>query len=183
MGQQLKNHLYWFLCPQLWWSEMNKKYRKNVAIVVFNKSKKLLICERIKEKGAWQFPQGGIDNGETPKDAALRELWEETSIKSAKLVTILDKPIRYEFPDDIRSKLWGKIPNNKYWGQDQYWVLLYVDSENEINLSTKIPEFANYKWDTAESAINSIVDFKKEAYNKALKLLKPYIDAYSIPKI
>lgn len=77
-------------------------YRKNVGIAVFNKDQKVLMCARADKPGfAWQFPQGGIDNGETPLEAAYRELKEETGITSVELVAQLNKPLRYDFPAEI----------------------------------------------------------------------------------
>ncbi|MDR1693702.1 MAG: RNA pyrophosphohydrolase [Lactobacillaceae bacterium] len=160
-----------------------KKYRKNVAIVVFNKDRKILVCERIgrHRTPAWQFPQGGINENENVEAAAYRELFEETSIVSAKLIKILDEPIIYEYPNDVRKSLKKHNNNIEYFGQEQQWVLLYFYGEdNEINLSTKEPEFKSYKWESAEFAVNNVVDFKKASYIKALNLIKPHILNYDV---
>ena len=78
-----------------------KKYRPNVGIVVFRSDGKVLLCERVEDyPKRWQFPQGGIDDGETPLQAAVRELREETSVTSVKFVCSLDKSIKYDFPPE-----------------------------------------------------------------------------------
>lgn len=161
---------------------MDKTYRQSVAIVVFNKDKKLLVCERLKSSGeAWQFPQGGIDKGENVEDAAYRELFEETSIKSAKLIKILETPYIYSFPEKIRRRLWQVKHYDKVYGQEQHWVLFYFyGNDNEIDLNTKEREFKNYKWESAGFAMESIVDFKRDVYTKALKELVPYIESYEV---
>ncbi|MFI3241374.1 MAG: RNA pyrophosphohydrolase [Alphaproteobacteria bacterium] len=151
---------------------MISEYRKNVAIVIFNKEKKVLMCERIDFENQWQFPQGGIDEGETPQTAAIRELFEETSIKSAKLIYTTSDCISYDFPLDVQQKFQSK-------GQEQYWSLFYfTGNDDEINLKTKQPEFKSYKWIDIKKAPLQIIDFKKEAYQKAVNLLEPMINAY-----
>ena len=104
-------------------------YRKNVGIAVFNKDQKVLMCARADKPGfAWQFPQGGIDNGETPLEAAYRELKEETGITSVELVAQLNKPLRYDFPTEILENF-KKLGRNNI-GQEQYWVLFYFYGED-----------------------------------------------------
>ncbi|MBR1904667.1 MAG: NUDIX domain-containing protein, partial [Alphaproteobacteria bacterium] len=80
---------------------MTETYRLNAGVVVFNRKRQVLLCRRSDEKDAWQFPQGGIEKGETPAAAALRELEEETSICSVKLVKTLSESVKYSFPPDV----------------------------------------------------------------------------------
>lgn len=160
---------------------MMKIYRKNAGIIVFNKDKKILVCERkFTQKSSWQMPQGGIDEGESPSDAAIRELCEETSIKSVRLVKTLEEAIRYDFPEHIRNKLWKIKGYTKAYGQDQYWSLLYFyGDDSEIDTKTEHPEFKNFKWETIDFVINNIVGFKRKSYIKAFEKLKPYLDEFS----
>ena len=84
---------------------MKQHFRKNAGVVVFNTQKKVLMCRRIvPQTDGWQFPQGGIEQGETPLQAAKRELFEETSIKSVVAVKTLDYALRYEFPESVKQK-------------------------------------------------------------------------------
>lgn len=138
-------------------------YRKNAGAIVINKDKKVLLCRRLDVKDAWQFPQGGIEEGESPSLAAKRELYEETSIKNVKLIKTLDNPIRYHFPQEILEKMQKRGFSNL--GQDIYWsFFLFEGNDDEINLQTDEPEFSEFKWTTMKDAVELVVDFKKEAY-------------------
>lgn len=138
-------------------------YRKNAGAIVINKDKKVLLCRRLDITDAWQFPQGGIEEGESPSLAAKRELYEETSIKNVKLIKTLDNPIRYHFPQEILEKMQKRGFSNL--GQDIYWsFFLFEGNDDEINLQTNEPEFSEFKWTTMKDAVELVVDFKKEAY-------------------
>lgn len=160
--------------------EKVRTYRKNAGIIVFNKDKKILVCERkFASESSWQMPQGGIDEGESIADATIRELYEETSIKSARIVKTLEEPIRYLFPEHVKNKLWKIKGYDKFFGQDQYWSLLYFfGDDREIDIKTEHPEFKNFKWESIDFVINNIIDFKKESYTKAFSKLKPYLDEF-----
>lgn len=146
-------------------------YRKNAGAIVINKDKKVLLCRRLDIKDAWQFPQGGIEEGESPSLAAKRELYEETSIKSVKLIKTLNDSVRYHFPQDILEKMQKRGFNNL--GQDIYWsFFLFEGMDDEINLQTDEPEFSEFKWTTMKDAVELVVDFKKEAYLIAQKQLE-----------
>jgi putative (di)nucleoside polyphosphate hydrolase len=153
---------------------MSDNFRPNAGIVVFNSAGKVLLCERSDEEGAWQFPQGGIEIGETPLQAAQRELWEETSLKNVVPVKTLTEPAPYRFPPDVlvltQSRGWH------YVGQKMYWSLFYfAGDENEINLNIEGKEFRAWQWGTLEQAYDLIVDFKKPAYAFALREFAPLI--------
>lgn len=145
---------------------MPTQYRRNAGIVVFNKNHRVLLCKRNDVAESWQFPQGGIDEGETVAAAALRELKEETSLTNVQLIKSLDTPARYTFPPEIIKKMRARGFQNV--GQDIYWSFVYFDgNDSEINLQTAEPEFSEYRWDTMQNACRLIVDFKKDAYLKA----------------
>ena len=102
---------------------MSGQYRKCAGIVVFNEKGQVLLCNRKGLKGAWQFPQGGIEENETVEEASRRELFEETSIKSVEYVFVEDKALRYEFPNDVKNNFKKKgIASD---GQDIYFSLCY----------------------------------------------------------
>lgn len=143
-------------------------YRPCAGIVLM-RARKVFAGQRVKgEYQAWQMPQGGIDNGETPKMAALRELEEETGIK-ADMVTILDECkqwLYYDIPSELIGKLWG----GQFRGQKQKWFLMRFDADdNMINIETKSPEFSAWKWMTPEELFTYVVAFKRDTYRCVFK--------------
>lgn len=151
-----------------------KPYRKNVGIVVFNSKGEVLTGERIQFPGAWQFPQGGIDDGEEPLFAAKRELYEEVGIKDAIFVSEYPEWIPYDFPPDLQ------IPHlNKYRGQNQKWFLFFWDNpSSECNLCIHEQEFKEVKFQTFQSTLTTIVPFKLEVYQKVSEDFEPKIRDY-----
>ena len=149
----------------------NEGYRPNVAMVVINSTNKVLICRR-KNTRTWQFPQGGIDNGEDIKKAMYRELSEEVGLSKddVSLVGESEGTITYDIPKTIRSKVLG----GKFKGQEQKWFLLKLKKDNsEIKLDNEaFPEFDKYEWVSFWQPLNRIVDFKREAYREALSELR-----------
>ena len=149
----------------------NEGYRPNVAMVVINSTNKVLICRR-KNTKTWQFPQGGIDNGEDIKKAMYRELSEEVGLSKddVSLVGESNGTITYDIPKTIRSKVLG----GKFKGQEQKWFLLKLKKDNnEIKLDNEaFPEFDEYEWVSFWQPLNRIVDFKREAYREALSELR-----------
>src|SRR3954469_16192773 len=99
---------------------MKKPYRRGVGIVLVNGDGRVFVAERIDTPGAWQMPQGGIDKGETPREAALRELLEETGTAKARVIGVPRSWLRYDLPADLQSKVW----KGKYRGQEQKWFLM-----------------------------------------------------------
>lgn len=146
-------------------------YRKNVGIMLLNADGLAFVGQRLDYKGnAWQMPQGGIDEGEDPTDAAFRELHEETGIDPA-LVT-LEKVthdwIPYDLPLDVVPKFWG----GKFRGQEQKWFRMrFLGTDDQINIDTKDPEFSAWKWMPLDQLIDNIVPFKREVYARVLDAL------------
>lgn len=145
---------------------MAKQFRRCAGAVVFNKQGKVLLGSRIECKtDAWQFPQGGIETGESPEEAAKRELFEETSISSVETVYVTNAPVRYEFTQDIKNNFHKRGIFND--GQDIYFALFYfTGQDSEINLQTPNPEFKKYMWGDLDFAVKNVVDFKREPYLK-----------------
>lgn len=157
---------------------MEKTFRKNAGVVVFRHDKKVLMCRRIYPKvDGWQFPQGGIEAGESFIEAAKRELFEETSISSIIHVATLDYPLRYEFPENVKEKFREKGIFND--GQDQFWSLFYFyGNDSEINLTTAEPEFDEFAWKDIEDAPNIVWKVKKDVYVQMVSKFLPIISSY-----
>ncbi|MDR1025853.1 MAG: RNA pyrophosphohydrolase [Lactobacillus sp.] len=156
-------------------------YRKNAGAVVFNKDKKILLCRRLSStvNELWQFPQGGIDDGETPAEAAARELEEETGITSVKRLMSLDKPIRYNFPEDVVEKF--KTMGRDAVGQDQYWSLFYFyGDDSEIDFAKDEVEFNAYEWVSEDEPVKRAWHPKIESYKTAMEAFIPIIKEYEI---
>ena len=146
---------------------MKKKFsqlplRSGVGIIVLNKDNKVFVAKRIDNPmNFWQMPQGGIDGDENFLKAAYRELEEETSIKNVELIKEIDGTITYELPDHLLGMIW----KGKYRGQKQKWFLMrFTGDDSEINISTKKPEFLDWKWIELDLITDLVVDFKLHVY-------------------
>ena len=142
-----------------------KYYRPCVAALIQNPAGSLLVAERRDFKNSWQFPQGGIDKGETAREALVREMGEELSLNEQDFSILEERPgYRYEFPSKHRR--WGK-----YLGQEQtYFRCLLVGSEEAIDLETAHPEFRRWKWIQPEDFnVEWLPEFKRGVYAKVLR--------------
>ncbi len=144
-------------------------YRSGVGIMIINKDRKIFVGKRIDNNSdAWQMPQGGLDAGEHEDAAMIRELREETGIKSEniKLIKKSDTYHYYNLPYKLQKKFWG----GKYLGQKQKWYLVeFLGDEAAINIKTEDPEFSEWKWAEKSEVVESIVSFKREMYEEVLK--------------
>ncbi len=153
-------------------SDSSLPYRPCVGIMLQNANGLIFVGERIDTPEAWQMPQGGIDEGETPKEAALRELEEEIGVTPNDITVLRQTPnwVTYDLPDHLLGKVWG----GKYKGQKQHWFLMRLNAEDSaINIETTHPEFSHWKWTTAEALIAEIVPFKKAVYEQVVSHLLP----------
>ena len=145
-------------------------YRPCAGIMLANREGQIFVGKRIDNPGAeaWQMPQGGIDDGEAPRDAALRELTEETGI-AADLVDILAQSADeyyYDLPEELAAQIW----KGKYRGQRQHWFLMrFKGDDSAINIATKHAEFSEWKWTDPASVPMLIVPFKKRLYEQVLE--------------
>ncbi len=157
---------------------MSATYRPCAGAVIFNSEGKVLLCSRIDIPGEhWQFPQGGIEAGENPREAATRELFEETSITSVVFVYSDETPNRYDFPEEVQRQFAQKGIFTA--GQDIYFSLFYFNGkEDEINLNTASPEFEKYAWKDLQFATKNIVPFKKKVYQMVAQRFAPKIRQY-----
>ncbi|NBX02927.1 MAG: RNA pyrophosphohydrolase [Alphaproteobacteria bacterium] len=137
-------------------------YRPGVGIMLINKSGQVFVARRIDSTSeAWQMPQGGIDEGEEPAIAALRELAEETGTSKATIIGESAKWYDYDLPDHLVPRLWG----GKYRGQRQKWFAMSFDGvDGDINIATEHPEFCEWKWIPMQELPNIIVPFKRSLY-------------------
>ena len=142
---------------------MSDLYRLGIGIMMINQNGQVFIAERIKPKGAWQMPQGGIDKNESPKKALYRESMEEIGTNNFSIITESKNWYQYDFPLIYQNKWF----NGKYRGQKQKWFLLkFLGNDNEININFCTPEFVDWKWIDINKLESIIVDFKKSMYKK-----------------
>ena len=139
-------------------------YRPCVGIILLNRDGKVFVARRIDTRAeAWQMPQGGIDEGENIKQAAMRELGEEIGTNHAEIIAEHDDWLYYDLPDSLKGILWG----GKYGGQKQKWfVMRFLGTDSDINLETEHPEFLEWKWEDFARVPDLIVPFKRELYQK-----------------
>ena len=142
-----------------------KYYRPCVAALIQNHAGLLLIAERRDFKNSWQFPQGGIDEGETARDALVRELGEELSLHKRDFTILEERPgYRYEFP--AKHRRWGR-----YLGQEQtYFRCEFLGSDAAINLETAHTEFRRWKWIRPEEfSLAWLPEFKRAVYQQVMQ--------------
>jgi putative (di)nucleoside polyphosphate hydrolase len=140
-------------------------YRPCAGIMLLNNKGKVFVARRIDtDTEAWQMPQGGIENGEDPKVAAIRELEEETGITQAEIIAEYQDWLTYDLPD----KLYGKVWKGRYGGQTMKWyVMRFYGEDSDINIKTRHPEFSSWRWVDMNDLQEIIVPFKRDIY-KAL---------------
>ena len=148
--------------------------RIGVGAIVLNQHDKVLVGKRKDNPiDKWQMPQGGVDKDEDLYSAMRRELYEETSITSFKLIREIERWLTYELPANLKGKIW----KGKFRGQKQKWYILrFTGADKEINVKTKNPEFIDWKWIKIEELPQSIVDFKKKVYEDLVEEINKTID-------
>lgn len=150
-------------------------YRPCVGVVLIDARGMVFAGQRIDNPApAWQMPQGGIDDGETPREAAYRELWEETGVTRDK-VEFIGKThgwITYDLPPELLGKIWG----GKYRGQRQKWFLFrFKGQDADVKIATDHPEFSTWRWILADEMAESIVPFKRAVYDAVIRSFRAYL--------
>jgi putative (di)nucleoside polyphosphate hydrolase len=167
----------------------DKPYRPNVGIALFNAAGHVLIGRRFRDDGPeiilpgleWQMPQGGIDGGENPRDAVMRELWEETGVASAHYLSETDW-LTYEFPS------YDGPPSHrlaKFRGQRQKWFALrFTGSDAQIDPLTprndQPAEFDQWRWERLDRVADLVVPFRREVYRTVAQRFAAYAEGGSV---
>ncbi|NDJ27857.1 RNA pyrophosphohydrolase [Campylobacter sp. MIT 12-8780] len=148
-------------------TQAEKKYRLNVAAIVLSSTYpfecKIMLAKRNDIDNIWQFPQGGIDAGENPKSALLRELEEEIGTAEVEIISEYPKWLQYDFPSKVSEKMYP------YDGQRQKYFLVRLKANARINLQTKEPEFEEYKFVDLKKLFTMIHHFKRPLYVKVIR--------------
>ena len=150
---------------------MGLPYRPCAGVVLINDAGLIFAGQRIDTPGAWQMPQGGIDAGETPHQAALRELVEETGVSTDKAEVLGETPdwVYYDLPPHLLGKAW----KGRFCGQRQKWLLLrFTGQDSDVNIATDHPEFDKWQWMRADDLLDSIVPFKRAVYAQVLDIFR-----------
>lgn len=137
-------------------------YRPGVGVMLINREGKVFVAKRIDMiSEAWQMPQGGIDEGESPKVAVLRELKEEIGTDRAEIIKEAQGWYYYDLPEELIPRVWG----GKFRGQQQKWYAMrFLGTDNDINIHTDHPEFSEWKWVLPHELPDLIVPFKRVLY-------------------
>ncbi|WP_019644993.1 RNA pyrophosphohydrolase [Novispirillum itersonii] len=148
-------------------------YRPCAGIMLVNADNKVFVARRIDtDQDAWQMPQGGIDSGENPRDAARRELLEEIGTNAADLLAETDDWLYYDLPQDLIGKVW----KGRYRGQMQKWFLMrFTGQDHDITLETEHPEFDAWQWVPLADVPRLIVPFKRDIYQQVCDRFGPLL--------
>jgi putative (di)nucleoside polyphosphate hydrolase len=154
-------------------------YRRNVGCVLANRAGQIFVGKRSDQPdpdAGWQMPQGGIDAGETPEQAVMRELYEETSIRQAEIIAAYPRTLYYDFPDELQPHIYG----GNFRGQEQYWFLLqFLEDDESIRLAAHdgIAEFSAWAWRSPERVIDLAITFKRPIYERVLTYFEEYLES------
>ncbi len=152
-------------------------YRPCAGVMLINRDGLIFAGRRIdSDAPAWQMPQGGIDPGEAPADAGIRELWEETGVTAALVQPLAETPdwITYDLPPELLGKVW----KGRYRGQQQRWFLYrFLGEDAQIDIATDHPEFSEWRWISADEMLAAIVPFKRDVYARVIAAFRPWLAA------
>lgn len=152
-------------------------YRPCVGVMMVNAQGKAFVGKRIdnKEGDWWQMPQGGVDEGEDPDTAMIRELGEETGVRVEHIAVLkrMEETVRYDLPEELIGKLW----DGRYRGQEQVWYLVrFLGEDYDIDLEAHSPpEFCEFQWIDPEQLPDMIVPFKKRIYRQVVEAFRALV--------
>jgi len=148
-------------------------YRNGVGVMLLNRAGQVFVARRIDTTSeAWQMPQGGMDPGESPQQAAFRELREEIGTDKVDLLRESIDWYTYDLPDELIGKIW----DGKYRGQRQKWfVMRFTGEDGDINLATDDPEFCEWKWIDMRLLPDLIVPFKRNLYRALIEEFREFL--------
>jgi putative (di)nucleoside polyphosphate hydrolase len=153
-------------------------YRRNVGIMLLNPAGLAWVgqrCDMTEE--AWQMPQGGIDSGETPRDAVLREMEEEIGTAKAEILCETPGWLTYDLPPDLARRMW----KGKWRGQAQRWFALrFTGTDSDIDIATEHPEFSVWRWVPRADLPRVIVPFKRPVYQAVVEMFEPKLKALGL---
>jgi putative (di)nucleoside polyphosphate hydrolase len=145
------------------------RFRPNVAALIVRTDGRLLICERTTVRGSWQFPQGGVDPGESPEAALFREVREEVGLLPQHYDVLENRAgYRYLYPEEVRRK---KLRKHGHHGQEQtYFLCRLKDGAPDVNVNQNPPEFSSYRWILPEEFdLEWLPAFKRTIYQQVFK--------------
>lgn len=149
-------------------------FRQGVGMMIVDKNDRVFVGKRIDSKvNGWQMPQGGIDLGETPSSAALREMKEEIGSNKGEIIAESKNWYSYRVPNFLIPKLW----NGQYCGQRQKWFLIrFIGKDSDININTEHPEFDQWKWIDFDQLLIDIIPFKLKLYKQVIQEFKSLLE-------
>lgn len=147
-------------------------YRPCVGIMLIAADRRIFVGRRLDTPDAWQMPQGGIDPGETPREAGLRELEEEIGTARATVLAETVDWLCYDLPAHLVGQVWG----GRYRGQRQKWLAARFDGvDADIDLNTGHPEFGAWRWVAADQLLGLAVPFKRATYEAVMREFAPLL--------
>lgn len=154
-----------------------RPYRPGIGLVLLNDQGLAFVAQRIDTPGnAWQFPQGGIDEGEDPRATALREMEEEIGTNKAEIIAESRGWISYDLPPDIADRSW----KGRFRGQTQKWFCArFTGTDADINLETEHPEFDRWRWMDLEVVPTLIIPFKRALYDQVVAEFLPLARSFA----
>lgn len=153
----------------------SSRYRPNVGLALFHREGLVFLGKRYGAEGPyqWQMPQGGMDRGEAPLEAAYRELEDEVGVPP-KLIDLLEETddwLYYDFPSNVRKSL----KRGRYLGQRQKWFAFrFKGRDSDIKLDTHTPEFSDWRWAPLETAPDLVIPFKRATYEEVVRRFKKH---------
>ena len=158
--------------------EPDPAYRRNVGLMLLNPQGLAWVGQRLdRTDDAWQMPQGGIDAGETPEAAALRELEEEIGTAKAEILCETQGWLTYDLPPDLAARFW----KGRWRGQAQRWFALrFTGTDRDIDIATKHPEFGAWRWIPRADLPRLIVPFKRPVYEAVVEIFEPQLRALGL---